>query len=149
MTAVRPPLVSVLVATALTLILVGRAGGPLAGPEGAARSAARAVFIPVEAAGASLARPFEGAAAALGRGGDLARTEAALARERQRARSEAARGDALEAENGRLAALLGLDGPSRGDGVAARIVAIGAGRGGGTLVLDRGADIALVLSGPA
>jgi rod shape-determining protein MreC len=137
-TGVRPPLVSVLIASALTLILVGRAGGALAGGEGAVRSVARAAFVPVESAGTAVFRPLAGAVTEIGRDGDLARAEAGLARERERARSEAARADALGAENGRLAGLLGLDGPAGGDGVAARVVSIGAGRGGRTLVLDRG-----------
>lgn len=137
MTAVRPPIVSVLVASALTLILVGRAGGPLASAVGALRSVTRAAFVPVQAGGAALFRPLEGVAAGVGRGGNLARAEADLARARQQAGSEAARGDALAAENGRLAALLGLAGPAGGDGVAARVVSTGAGSGG-TLLLDRG-----------
>src|SRR5207302_10035699 len=99
---------------------------------------ARAAFAPVESAGAATFRPLEGAVAGVGRGGDLARAEAGLARERERARSEAARADALSAENGRLAALLRLDGPAGGDGVAARVVSTGAGRDGATVVLDRG-----------
>jgi rod shape-determining protein MreC len=136
---VRPSLVSVLAATAVTLILIGRSGAPLAGPEGAVRSGARAAFVPVESAGVAAFRPLEGAVAGVRRGGDLARTEAGLARERERARSEAARADALGAENGRLAALLGLEGPAGGDGVAARVVSTGAGRAGATLMVDRGA----------
>jgi rod shape-determining protein MreC len=137
-TTVRPPLVSVLVATAVTLILIGRSGGPLAAGEGAVRSMARAVFVPVEAAGDAAFRPVEAAMEGVGRAGDHARLEAGVARERERARSEAARADALAAENSRLAALLDLDGPSAGDGVAARVVATDVARSGGTLVLDRG-----------
>jgi rod shape-determining protein MreC len=134
----RPPLVSVLCAIALTLILVGGSGGPLAAGEGAVRSMGRAVFVPVEAAGAMAFRPLEAAVGGLGRAEDLAGAEAGLARERERTRAEAARAEALEAENGRLAALLGLDGPAAGDGVAARVLSTG-GPSGGTLVLDRGA----------
>ena len=138
MTGARPPLVSVLCAGALTLILVGRSGGPLADGEGAVRSVARAVFVPVEAAGAAAFRPLEAAVDGIGRAEDLAEVEAGLARERERARAEAARAEALEMENGRLAGLLGLDGPSAGDGVAARVVSTGGARPGGILVLDRG-----------
>jgi rod shape-determining protein MreC len=134
----RPPLVSVLCATALTLILVGRSGGPLASGEGAARSLARAVFVPVEVAAEAVLRPMAAAVGGLGRAEDLARAETGLARERERTRAEAARAEALEAENVRLAALLGLDGPAAGHGVAARVLSTG-GPTGGTLVLDRGA----------
>ncbi len=137
MTGARPPLVSVLGAVALTLILVGRSGGPLAEGEGALRSVARAVFVPVEAAGAAAFRPVEAAVAGIGRAEDLAEVQAGLVRERERARAEAARAEAREAENSRLAALLGLDGPSA-DGVAARVVSTGGGGPSGILMLDRG-----------
>jgi rod shape-determining protein MreC len=139
-TPVRPPLVSVLGATALTLVLVGRSGGPLASGEGAVRSMARAVFVPVEAAGAAAFGPLEAVVGGLGRAEDLTGVEAELARERERGRAEVARAEALAAENDRLAALLKLDGPSAGDGVAARVLSAGAGMSGGTLVLDRGAS---------
>lgn len=138
MIAARPPLVSILAASAVSLILVGRSGGALAGGEGALRSVARAAFVPVESAGAAAFQPVAGVVTGVGHGGDLARAEEGLARERERARSEAARADALGAENGRLAGLLGLEGAAGGDGVAARVVSIGAGRAGGTLLLDRG-----------
>lgn len=138
MTAVRPPLVAVLVASALTLILVERSGGPLATGEGALRAAGRAVFVPVEAAGAAAFRPLETAVEGIGRAGEVARAEAERARAEERVRSESARAEALEAENRRLEAMLGLDGPSAGDGVAARVVSTAAGRSGGTLLLDRG-----------
>jgi rod shape-determining protein MreC len=138
MTAARRPLVSVLAASALTLILVGRSGGPLAAGEGVLRSVARAPFAPVEAAGEAALRPLEGAVAGLGRAGDLARAEAALGRERERTRSEAARAEALAAENGRLTALLGIDGFAGADGVAARMVSTAFDRSGGTLLIDRG-----------
>jgi rod shape-determining protein MreC len=59
-------------------------------------------------------------------------------RERERVASEAARADALAAENGRLVALLALDGSAATDGVAARVVSAGLGGAGGTLVIDRG-----------
>ena len=143
MSTVRPPLVSVLAATAVTMILMGRSGGPAAAGEGALRAVARAVFVPVESAGAVVFRPWQGAVAGLGRAGDVAEAEAALARERERARSEAARADAVAAENGRLAALLGLDGPMGGDGVAARVVSVGGGRTGAALMLDRGGEAGL------
>ncbi|HYH49718.1 MAG TPA: rod shape-determining protein MreC [Acidimicrobiia bacterium] len=133
----RPPLVSVLVASAVTLILVGRAGGPLASAEGGLRSVARAAFVPVESAGDAAFRPLEGAVANLGRNGDLAEVTAALARERERAESEAARADAMTIEASRLAALLALDGPAGAEGFAARVVSVGAGPGA-PLVLDRG-----------
>jgi rod shape-determining protein MreC len=68
--------------------------------------------------------------------------EAALGRERERTESEAARADALAGENGRLTALLGLGGPAAGDGVAARVVSAGSGRGG-TLVIDRGSGVGI------
>ena len=138
MTAVRPPLVSVLVASAVTLILVGRSGGPLAAGEGALRSVARVAFAPVESAGDAAFHPLKGVVGGLGTSGDLARAEAALARERERAQSEAARAEALAGEAGRLAALLALDGPAAGDGVAARVISTGVGRSGAPLVLDRG-----------
>jgi rod shape-determining protein MreC len=137
-TPARPSLVSVLAASALTLILVGRSGGPLAAGEAALRSAARAPLAPVEAAGEAAFRPLEGAVSGLGRAGDLAQAEAALGRERERSRSEAARAEALVAENGRLTALLGLEGPAGADGVAARVVSTGFSRSGGTLMIDRG-----------
>jgi rod shape-determining protein MreC len=137
-TAARPSLVSVLAASALTLILVGRSGGPLAAGEAALRSVARAAFAPVEAAGEAAFRPLEGAVSGLGWAGDLAQAEAALGRERERTRSEAARAEALAAENGRLTTLLGLDSPAGADGVAARVVSTGAGRSAGTLMIDRG-----------
>jgi rod shape-determining protein MreC len=135
---VRPPLVAVLAASAVTLILVGRGGGPLATGGGVLRSVARAALVPVEVAGDAAFRPLEGTVAGLGRAGDLARVEAELARQRERAGAEEARAEALTAENGRLAALLGLDGPAAGEGVAARVVSTGAGRSGGTVMIDRG-----------
>ena len=138
MTAVRPPLVSVLVASAVTLILVGRSGGSLAAGEGALRSVARAAFAPVESAGEAAFRPVQGAVDSLGRSGEFVDVRAALVREWARSQAEAARGDALAAEAGRLAALLGLEGPAGGDGVAARVISTGAGGAGGPLVLDRG-----------
>jgi rod shape-determining protein MreC len=137
-TAVRPPLLTVLVAVALTLILLGRPGAPLASAAGVLRTGARAPFGPVESAADAVFRPLQAAGAGLWRAGDVARAEAALARAREQARSEAARADGLEAENGRLAGLLHLEGPSAGEGVAARIVSTPAGRPGGTLELDRG-----------
>jgi rod shape-determining protein MreC len=126
------------VASAVTLILVGRSGGPLAAGEGALRAAGRAVFVPVEAAGEAAFRPLETAVEGIGRAGDVARAEAERARAEERVRSEAARAEALEAENRRLEALFGLDGPSAGDGVAARVVSTAADRSGGALLLDRG-----------
>ena len=138
MTGVRPPLVSVLVASAVTLILVGRSGGWLAAGEGAFRSVARVAFAPVESAGEAVFRPLEGAVDGLGRSGELVEVRAALVRERERAQAEAARGDALAAEAGRLAALLALDGPAGGDGVAARVISTGVGAASGPIVLDRG-----------
>lgn len=138
MTAARPPLVSVLVASAVTLILVGRSGGSLAAGEGAFRSVARAAFASVESAGEAAFRPVQGAVGRLGRSGELVEVRAALARERERVQAEAARGDALAAEAGRLAALLALEGPAGGDGVAARVISTGAAGAGGTLLLDRG-----------
>ncbi len=138
MTSARPPLVSVLVASAVTLILVGRSEGPLAAWEGAVRSVARSAFVPMESAGDAAFGPLAGALSRLGRARDLATAEASVARERERAASEAARADALAAENGRLAALLGLDGPSGGDGVAARVISTAFGSSGGTLAIDRG-----------
>jgi rod shape-determining protein MreC len=137
-TAIRPPLAAVLVASAVTLILVGRSGGPLATVEGALRATGRAVFVPVEAAGEAAFRPLRTAVAAVGRAGEVARAEAERGRSEERVRSEAARADALEAESRRLEALLGLDGPSAGDGVAARVVSTVADRTGGALLLDRG-----------
>jgi rod shape-determining protein MreC len=135
----RPPLVSVLVASAMTLILLGRPEGPLAAEEGAFRSVARSAFVPVESAGDAALGPLAGAVSGLGRARDLVEAEAAVERERTRAASETARADALAAENGRLAALLGLDGPSGGEGVAARVVSTPVGSSGGTLAIDRGA----------
>jgi rod shape-determining protein MreC len=138
LSAVRPPLVSVLLASALTLILVGRSGGPQAAGEGALRSLARAALVPIESAGAAAFRPLEGAVGAIGGAGDLARSQSNAARQGERARSEAARAEALAAENARLAALLTLDGPAADDGVAARVVSVGSDLAGGTLMLDRG-----------
>lgn len=138
--AVRPPLVSVLVASTMTLILVGRSGGPLAAVEGTLRSVARAAFIPVESAGDAAFGPLGGAVAGLGRAGDLSRARADLQRERERAASEAARADAMAGEAARLAALLDLDGPEAGDGVAARVVSTGAAHAAITLMLDRGSN---------
>ena len=66
-------------ASALTLVVIGRWGGPAASAEGALRTVARAAFGPVESAGDTAFRPLRGAAAALRRGGDLARAEAGLA----------------------------------------------------------------------
>jgi rod shape-determining protein MreC len=125
------------VAAAVTLILVGRSGGPLAAGQGSFRSVARAAFVPVESAGEAAFRPLEGLADGLKRGGDIATAEAAVVRANERAQSEAARADALAAEAGRLAALLALDGPAADEGVAARVISAGPGSGG-TLVLDRG-----------
>lgn len=139
MTAARPPRLAVLVASALTLILMGRSDGPLAAAEGAARVAARAVFVPVEVAGEAAFRPLRAAVDGVGRAGDVARAEAERLRAEERVRAEAARAEALEAENRRLEALLGLDGPPAGDGVAARVVSTGIGRSDGALLLDRGA----------
>jgi rod shape-determining protein MreC len=126
------------VASAVTLILVGRSGGSLAAGEGAFRSVARAAFAPVESAGEAAFRPVEGVVEGLGRSGELADVRAALAREQERAETESARGDALAAEAGRLAALLALDGPAGGEGIAARVISTGGGGAGGPLVLDRG-----------
>jgi rod shape-determining protein MreC len=145
---VRPPLVSVLVASAVTLILIGRSGGPLAAGEGAVRSGVRAAFVPVESAGDAAFRPLEGAVGGVGRHGDLAAVQSALARERERAQSEAARADALAAEAGRLAALLALDGPAAGEGVAARVISTAGGRSGGSLVLDRGSGAGIQVGMP-
>ncbi|HEV8625917.1 MAG TPA: rod shape-determining protein MreC [Acidimicrobiia bacterium] len=125
-------------ASAVTLILIGRSGGPPAAAQGALRSVARSAFVPVEAAGDAAFRPLEGATRGLGRAGELARLEAELTRQQEQARSEAARADGLATENSRLAALLGLEGPAAGDGVAARVVSTGGGGAGGTLVIDRG-----------
>ena len=138
MIAARPPLVAVLAASAVTLILVGRTGGPLAAGQRALRTAARAAFVPMEAAGEAAFRPLEGAVSGLGRATDLAAAEATVERERERTASEAARADALAAENERLVALLGLDRTAPADGVAARVVSTGLVGGGGTLVIDRG-----------
>ena len=138
MTAVRPPLVSVLVASAVTLILIGRSGGPLAAGEGALRSMTRAAFVPVESAGDAAFRPLGGLADGFGRSGDIAQAEGALVRAQEQAESEAARADALAAEAGRLAALLSLGGPAAGDGVAARVISTGGARSEAPLVLDRG-----------
>jgi rod shape-determining protein MreC len=137
-TAVRPSPTAVLVAAALTLVLVGRSGGPLAGGESALRAAARSVFVPVEAAAEAAFRPLEGAAGGVGRAGDVARARAGRERAEERVRSEAARAEALEAENRRLEAMLRLDGPLAGEGVAARVVSIPAGGSGGAFLLDRG-----------
>ena len=147
-TAFRPPVVGVLVASAVTLILVGRSGGPLAVGEGALRSVARAAFVPVESAGDAAFGPLEDAVAGLARNGDLAEARVALARERERAGSEAARADAMTAEAGRMAALLALDGPAGGDGVAARVVSVGDGGTGAPLVLDRGTADGVVVGMP-
>jgi rod shape-determining protein MreC len=138
-TAVRPPLVSVLVAAAVTLVLVGRPGAPLAFVTGAVRTAGRAAFGPAESAGDGLSRPLGSLRAALDRGSDVTTTASALARARDEARSEAARADGLEAENRRLSALLSLAGPAPAGGVAARVVSVARGAGG-TLALDRGSD---------
>jgi rod shape-determining protein MreC len=121
----------------VSLILVGRAGGPLASGEGALRSMLRAPFVTVESAGEAAFRPLAGAAGGLARADDLARAKAELQRERERAGSEAARADSMTAEAGRLAGLLHLEGPSGGDGVAARVMSTGEGRSA-TLMLDRG-----------
>jgi cell shape-determining protein MreC len=138
-TAARPPLVAVLLAAAVTLILIGRAGAPLAGEAGALRSAGRAAFGPVESVGDGLFRPWRAVRAAIAGGGDLARAESALVRARGEVRSEAARAAGLEAENARLAALLSLNGPAAPDGLVARVVSLGAGPGD-TLALDRGSE---------
>lgn len=138
MIGARPPLTAVLAASAVTLILVGRSGGPLAGAEGSLRAAGRAMFVPLEAMGEAAFRPLETAVGGIGRAGEVARAEAERARAEERVRSEAARAEALEAENRRLQALVGLDGPSAGDGVAARVVSTAADRSGGALLLDRG-----------
>ena len=143
MSATRPPLVAVLAASAITLILIDRSGGPLAGGQGALRSVVRAAFAPADSAGEALFRPIAGFVTRFGRAGQITQTEAELARERERVRSEAARADALAAENGRLAALLGLAGPAGGDGVAARVVSLELKRSGGTLLLDRGGGAGL------
>lgn len=147
MTAVRPPLVSVLLAVALTLVLVGRSGAPLGQQVGAVRAAGRAAFGPVEAAGDGLFRPVRSMADAVGRGGDLTGVRAELARARDEVRSETVRADGLQAENGRLTALLSLDGAAAADGLAARVVSV-AGGVGETLALDRGSDAGLAVGMP-
>jgi rod shape-determining protein MreC len=146
--AVRPPLTSVLVAAALTLILVGKPGAPLAGALGRLRSTARAAFVPAEAAGAAAFRPLAGIGDGLGRSGDLVGARAELGRAREQAASETARAQGLEAENARLAALLHLDGPAAGDGVVARVVSVGPGGAGDTLLLDRGGDSGIAVGMP-
>ncbi|HET9771082.1 MAG TPA: rod shape-determining protein MreC [Acidimicrobiia bacterium] len=138
MTAVRPSPTAVLAASALTLILAGRSGGPPATGEAALRAAARSVFVPLEAAGAAAFRPLEAAAAGVGGAGDAARARAELERAQERVRSEAARAEALETENRRLEAMLRLEEPLAGEGVAARVVSIPAGASGGAFLLDRG-----------
>lgn len=138
MSGARPPLVAVLAASAVTLILIGRSGGPLATVQGAFRSMARAAFVPAEAAAESAFRSLEAARAGLTRAGEDARAAAVAGRDRERAESAAARAEALADENARLTALLGLDGPAGGDGVAARVVSTGFGATGAPLVIDRG-----------
>jgi rod shape-determining protein MreC len=130
--------VSVLAASALTLILAGRSDGPLVDGAAAVRAAARSVFVPVEAAGDAAFRPLEATLDGMGRADGLARARAGQGRAEEWAHSEAARAEALQAENRRLEELLGLDGPLAGEGVAARVVSIPAGRSGGALLLDRG-----------
>jgi rod shape-determining protein MreC len=127
----------VLAASAVTLMLIGRSGGPPAAAVGALRSVARSAFVPFEAAGNAAFRPLEGASHGLGRASDVARLEAELARRREQVKSEAARADGLASENGRLAALLSLEGPAGGDGTAARVVSASRGYAG-SLVIDRG-----------
>ena len=129
-----------LAAAALTLILVGRPGGLLAGPLGAVRAGARGAFVPVESAGAAAFRPLEAVGAGYGRAGDVARAKAEAARDREQTESEAVRVGALEAENARLSALLHLAGPAGSDGVAARVVSLGTADSGAPLTLDRGGD---------
>ena len=133
--AVRPSLVSVLCAVAVSLILVGGSGRPLAGMTGAARAAMRAAFAPAESAGAAAFRPLDESLAGWRRSGDVAGLRADLAREQTRTGAEAGRADALAAENGRLAALLNLPGAGGGEGVAARVVSTGT---GATVLVDRG-----------
>ena len=129
-----------LAAAALTLILVGRPGGLLAGPLGAVRAGARGAFVPVESSGAAAFRPLEAVGAGYGRAGDVARAKAEAARGREQTESETVRVGALEAENARLSALLHLAGPAGSDGVAARVVSLGTADSGAPLTLDRGGD---------
>ena len=148
MTSARPPLLSVLVASAVTLIVVGRTEGPLAAGQGTLRSVGRSAFVPVESAGDAVFEALAGAVTGLGHARALAAAEAAVERERERAESEAARADALVAENGRLSALLGLDGASAGQGIAARVVSTAVGTSGGTLAIDKGGTAAIRVGMP-
>ena len=145
---VRAPLVAVLVASAVTLILVGRPGGLLAGPLGTVRVAARAPFAPVESVGAEAFRPLAALGAGVGRGDDVAAARAEAARGREQVAAEAARAEALQAENARLLALLHLDGPAGGEGVAARVVSVGGRGSASTLMLDRGAADGIAVDMP-
>ena len=144
----RPPLLAVLVAAALSLILVGRPGGLLAGPLGGLRAVGRGAFGPVESAGAAAFQPLEAVSAGFSRGGEVARSRAEAARQRQEAESQAARAGALEAENARLAALLHLDGPAGGDGVATRVVSTAGPGSGATILLDRGSHDGIAVGMP-
>jgi rod shape-determining protein MreC len=146
--ALRPPLLAVLVAAAVSLILVGRPGGLLAGPLGGLRAAARGALVPVESAGAAAFQPLETVSAGFSRGGEVARSRAEAARQREEAESQAARAGALEAENARLAALLHLDGVAGGDGVAARVVSTGGPGSGATILLDRGSHDGIAVGMP-
>jgi rod shape-determining protein MreC len=147
-TGVRAPLTSVLAASAVTLILVGRSGGLLGAAEGAIRSAVRAAFVPAEAAADGAFRPLDGVVAGFARAGAVSDVQAEAARQRERAESEAARADGLAAENARLAALLNLDGPAAGDGVAARVVSEVRDRSGGALLIDRGRSAGIAVGMP-
>ena len=110
-------------ATAVTLMLVGRSGGPLAaGRARCGQSPGRRSSRWKRRGTAALPAAGGGGVGIRASRGSRPAPKPALARERERARSEAARADALAAENGRLAALLDLDGPSGGEGVAARVV---------------------------
>jgi len=102
----------------------------------------------VESAGAAAFRPLEAVGSAWGRGGDLAEAKAETARAQEQVASQAARASALEAENARLSALLHLDGPAAGDGVAARVLSVGGGGPAATLVLDRGSNDGIAVGMP-
>ena len=142
---VRPSLFAVLCAAAVSLILVGGSGRPLAGVTGATRTAVRAAFVPVESAGAAAFRPLDGGLAGWRRAGDLASLRSDLAREQGRTSAEAARADGLAAENERLTALLHLPGAAGGDGVAGRVVSVGTGT---TVLVDRGSADGITVGMP-
>jgi rod shape-determining protein MreC len=135
----RAPLAVILAVASVGLALLDRSGVANRVLE-PARGAARSALAPVESAVDGGVRQLEDTMAGLARGGKMAAENARLRRELEIARVDFARAEALAEENGRLSELLGMPAISGLRTIPARVVSVGIGRPGATLLLDRGRD---------